>query len=36
MNSSAHALLRRFAAKYVWWKTPDEALHQPGVSSRKS
>jgi hypothetical protein len=18
-----------YAAKYIWWKTPDEALHQP-------
>ena len=23
-------MLKRFAAKYVWWKTPDEALRQPG------
>lgn len=29
MDPSAHALLKRFAAKYVWWKTPDEALRQP-------
>lgn len=29
MNSSAYALLRRLATKYVWWKTPDEALRQP-------
>jgi hypothetical protein len=21
--------LRRFAAKYIWWKAPDEALQQP-------
>ena len=29
MNSSARALLGRLATKYVWWKTPDEALRQP-------
>lgn len=29
MDPSAHALLKRFAAKYVWWKTPDDALRQP-------
>lgn len=22
-------LLRRLAAKYIWWKTPSEALRQP-------
>ena len=22
-------VLRRLAAKYIWWKTPDEALQQP-------
>ena len=22
-------ILRYFAAKYIWWKTPDEALRQP-------
>jgi hypothetical protein len=22
-------LLRQLAAKYIWWKRPDEALHQP-------
>ncbi len=29
MNSSDHALLKRFATKYIWWKAPDEALRQP-------
>ena len=29
MDPSDHPLLERFAAKYVWWKTPDEALRQP-------
>ena len=29
MDPSAHALLKRFAAKYVWWKAPAEALRQP-------
>lgn len=24
-----HELLRLLAAKYIWWKTPDEALRQP-------
>lgn len=23
-------LLKRFAEKYVWWKTPDEAVEMPG------
>ena len=23
------ALLEQFARKYIWWKTPDEALHYP-------
>ena len=29
INPSDHAILKRFAVKYVWWKTPDEALRQP-------
>lgn len=24
-----HALLKRLASLYIWWKTPDEALAQP-------
>ena len=24
-----HQVLRHLAAKYIWWKTPDEALQQP-------
>lgn len=23
------SLLEQFARKYIWWKTPDEALHYP-------
>jgi len=26
---ATRALLRRLAAKYVWWKTADDALRQP-------
>lgn len=22
-------ILKIYAAKYIWWKTPEEALHQP-------
>ncbi len=28
-NLSDRATLSRLAAKYVWWKTPDEALATP-------
>ncbi len=24
-----HDALKRYASKYVWWKTPDEALMMP-------
>ena len=24
-----HELLRRMAAKYIWWKSPDEAVQDP-------
>jgi len=27
--SREHRILRCLAAKYIWWKTPDEALQQP-------
>lgn len=26
---SADRLLRSLAAKYIWWKTPDEAMRRP-------
>ena len=29
MDPSDCAVIKRFAAKYVWWKTLDEALRQP-------
>lgn len=29
MNHANHGTLRRLAGKYVWWKTPDEALAMP-------
>lgn len=29
MNLPNPDLLQRLAAKYVWWKTPEEALRQP-------
>jgi hypothetical protein len=29
MPQDAHGMLRRMARKYVWWKTPDEALAMP-------
>lgn len=28
-RQNINQILRIFAAKYIWWKTPDEALHQP-------
>ena len=28
-SSKVHALLRRLAKTYVWWKTPDEAIRRP-------
>lgn len=27
--SGKDEVLRRFAAKYIWWKSPDEALRRP-------
>ncbi|MBK8751059.1 MAG: hypothetical protein IPL99_05205 [Candidatus Competibacteraceae bacterium] len=29
MDPSDYAVIERFAAEYVWWKAPDEALRQP-------
>jgi hypothetical protein len=29
MTQDARGMLRRMARKYVWWKTPDEALAMP-------
>jgi len=29
MRSDLSQFLRPMAAKYIWWKTPDEALKQP-------
>ncbi len=29
MNSVDHEALAHLAAKYIWWKTPDEALETP-------
>jgi len=29
MNQTTQDLLKIFAQKYIWWKTPDEALHMP-------
>jgi hypothetical protein len=29
LTKPAYACLRRLAARYVWWKTPDEALQFP-------
>ena len=29
MSSPELKLLKRFAAKYIWWRTPDEAATQP-------
>ena len=29
MRSDTSQFLRPLAAKYIWWKTPDEALTQP-------
>ena len=29
MGSMDGALLKPFASKYVWWKTPDEAVAMP-------
>lgn len=29
-HGDGHELLLALTAKYVWWKTPDEALRQPG------
>ena len=28
-DSTERDLLRRWAAKYIWWKTPDEAMRWP-------
>ena len=27
--SEKHSVLRGLAAKYIWWKTPDEAMLYP-------
>jgi hypothetical protein len=29
MSPPERKLIRELAAKYIWWKTPDEALRQP-------
>lgn len=29
MGQIDQEILKRLAAKYVWWKTPDEAIQQP-------
>jgi hypothetical protein len=29
MSPQERKLLRDLAARYIWWKTPDEALRQP-------
>lgn len=29
MNPRERKLLKELAAKYIWWKKPDEALRQP-------
>lgn len=29
MSPRERKILRELAAKYIWWKTPDEALRQP-------
>ena len=29
LEREAHALLRRLAGKYIWWKTPEEAIAFP-------
>ncbi len=29
MGRSNSELLKELAGKYVWWKTPDEAVHNP-------
>jgi hypothetical protein len=29
MSPHERKLLRDLAARYIWWKTPDEALRQP-------
>ena len=29
MSPTNHTSLKPFASKYIWWKTPDEAIAQP-------
>lgn len=29
MQETTYSSLRPYAIKYIWWKTPDEALHYP-------
>jgi hypothetical protein len=29
MHQIDRKILKRLATKYIWWKTPDEALQQP-------
>ena len=29
LSAQALACLRRLASRYVWWKTPDAAMHSP-------
>lgn len=29
MSQINRAALKRFASKYIWWKTPDEAVSMP-------
>ena len=29
MTNTEHAILERMAGKYIWWKTPAEALAMP-------
>ena len=29
MDAETQGALKRFAARYIWWKTPDEAMATP-------
>ena len=29
MDQTAHNLLKKVAARYIWWESPDEALRRP-------
>ena len=30
LSAEQTQLLKQLAARYIWWKTPDEALRYPG------